>query len=357
MRHHFGWEDAAAVEATLSNGDWRQDFNGTQYYLDEDDGYETFNDYQRNRYKKRQSSKRERTTEEDDDFLATEGWNIYDRDWDQCKLKEERLQESWDGKMCQDDIALKQRFQKSSISVEPKHTTHVLSLSVYDHKTNTSTPASLPSEPKEEEQEEEQQQQQQEQQQHMLHWQKVETDTEQIDELMSFIRDLLLANRTKEQPNPTRQLGKRLEKLDRRNHGLLKRHLFESVLDSFQLLDLLSTQEMNELLDRYATADYTCIKYRTFVRKLLKKRKKKKRKRNKKQKNQENSNDRDAVGNREKSLIQGRWRDDMYKARIVIRCNPNTRRDKDDEESGSDDDEPATYTHVMYETERKRRFR
>ena len=71
LRHHFGWEDAAAVEATISNGDWRQDFNGTQYYLDEDDGYETFNDYQRNRYKKRQSSKRERTTEEDDDDFPT----------------------------------------------------------------------------------------------------------------------------------------------------------------------------------------------------------------------------------------------------------------------------------------------
>ena len=92
-----------------------------------------------------------------------------------------------------------------------------------------------------------------------------------------------------------------------------------------------------------------------FCPKIVEKRKKKRSKKNK-QKYQENSNDRDAVGDREKSLIQGRWRDDVYKARIVISSNPNTRSDKNDE-SGSDDNEPATYTHVIHETERKKRFR
>ena len=62
MKHHFGWEDAAKTEKILSNGNWRADFNGTQYYLDEEDGYDDFRDWPRNKLNKNVRQKKKQTS-------------------------------------------------------------------------------------------------------------------------------------------------------------------------------------------------------------------------------------------------------------------------------------------------------
>ena len=319
MRHHFGWEDFSATEAIISNGDWRQDFNGSQYYLDEDDGYERFHDWPRNKYKRAHSYGGKKV---EYDLKPTDGWNVYDRGWENCELIEQELKESWDGKMCTST----QNFSSSQL-IHPLPSTHVLTLSVYE----------------EQQEQEQEQNQRKERVKTILHWQKINTEREQIDELIEFIRDLLISHTTETQPSPIISLVKKLEKLDRRRNGTIKRHAFESALDSFHLLDLLSVHEMEELFDRYATSNYEEIKYRAFARSLLKKRRKKKKK--KKSNDSEESNNRNINKNNRKTLIQGFWREEPYKARVIVSSN------KRDDETMYESDEynfDGTYNHVDF---------
>ena len=328
--HHFGYEDAASTEEIISNGDWRQDFNGHQYYRDEDDGYESFQDWPRNKYRKGR-----RRTNEEDDLTPVDGWNVYDRGWDECRLREDQLRESWDGKMCQDTVALKKRFQSYPVAENPLPTTHVLAMSVYDHTS-------------------EQQQQQQQQQQPLLHWQKVETEQECVLELMDFIRALLVANNnnaTTTTTTPSVQLSQRFETLDRTHQGVVFRHVFLSVLDQFNVLDLLSVLEIDVLLDRFASSDYVHIKYRAFVRALMNK---KLRKRH----NQEEEEEAEEAEGRTKktrtsrskvgvntTLIEGCWRDEPFTARVVVCCNA---AESNSSNRRVDSDNEATYAYVNF---------
>jgi hypothetical protein len=300
MRHHFGWEDAATTEEILSNGSWRADYNGTQYYLDEEDGHEHFRHWKRNVYK--------REHDDSQDLTPQDGWNMYDRGWDDCALKEEQLHESWDGIMCQDELAKSRRNSVVPLQ-KPVQCTHVLAITSKQGKHTKDKSVG-----------------------EMLHWQKVETEDENITELMEYIREILRENRepTSEQKRyrrPDLALAKRLERLDRYNTGVLERHQFESALTMFGLLDLLSVSEMEDLFDRFATKRYATIKYRAFIRLLNLPDDKK---HDKKQ--------------RGKTFITGRWRDDSYQARVVISCNKSPRTDEDE----------STYTHVNFNGKQRR---
>ena len=296
MKHHFGWEDAAKTEKILSNGNWRADFNGTQYYLDEEDGYDDFRDWPRNKYK----SKRRRNERHVDNLTPVDGWNMYDRGWSKCVIKEECLRESWDGQMCQDDLALQQRMKRGSATIHPRTSTHVLSVS--------STAGTNDSDQGEGEEE-----------QQTMHWKEITRKSDQISELMEFIRELL---RGREESKLDLALAKRMERVDRRGEGVLERHQFEGVLDSFELLDLLSRHEMDDLFDHFSDKISLKLKYRSFVRSLLK----------------------NKVHTKAGTLVRGSWRDDKYTARIVVSCN----RDVDD------DEDEGSYMKIKYARRQKR---
>ena len=250
----FGWEDAAAAE-TIISGNWRADYNGSQHYLHEDDGLEYFTEWKNNKYKRKHHDEGKF---EDDDLVAMDGWNLYDQGWDDCKLKEQTLKESFDGKMTQDNLA---QQQHPNTIIPVRVSTHVLA-SASDTQ--------------------------------MLHWKKIDNEEEHIDELTEYLCELL-----REKNVEVRTLAKKFERLDRRNTGVLERHKFESVLQTTGLLNLLSVRENEDLMDRYATSEYVTIKYRAFIRSL--------------------TNPKETASS--KTIIAGRWNSDQYQARIVVRCN------------------------------------
>ena len=153
-----------------------------------------------------------------------------------------------------------------------------------------------------------------------MHWKEMNTESDQISELMEFIRELL---RGREESKLDLALAKRMERVDRRGAGVLERHQFEGVLDSFELLDLLSRHEMDNLFDHFSDKKSLKVKYRSFVRSLLK--------------NKDHTK-------ASTTLVRGSWRDDKYTARIVVSCN----RDVDD------DEDEGSYTHVKYARRQKR---
>ena len=152
-----------------------------------------------------------------------------------------------------------------------------------------------------------------------MHWKEITRKSDQISELMEFIRELL---RGREESKLDLALAKRMERVDRRGEGVLERHQFEGVLDSFELLDLLSRHEMDDLFDHFSDKISLKLKYRSFVRSLLK----------------------NKVHTKAGTLVRGSWRDDKYTARIVVSCN----RDVDD------DEDEGSYMKINYARQQKR---
>eukprot|EP00946_MAST-07B_sp_MAST-7B-sp1_P001291 g1291.t1 len=321
VRHHFGWEDQAAVEQVLSS-DWRARYNGSQFYLDENDGYD--GDIL---YGKRggQKARRRRTRyEENDDLKAYDGKNIYDDGWEYCAVDEETLQESSrGGVLTQDNILIERNreIRHHSHAVVAKPVTHVLALTTTpDHEDKYGNVVKKGST--------------------FFNWREVRGEEDRLGEVMGFLRDLLVQKMHAdidgdgEDDNlgmqSRRLFALHLRKCDRYGTGLLPRARFEDCLNRFGLLELLNLAEVDLICDAFASnksASGDDIQYNSFLRHLLKK---KRRRRSKhlgdSSENSENMHEGKSVGHSGEvqagsTMIAGSWRGVPFSSRFVVQSN------------------------------------
>ena len=265
MRHHFGWEDEALVETVLS-GDWRCQFNGSQHYLEEEDGYDD-DDLLYNRCgEKRRDPKRKygrplrNQSDDDDELQAYPGRNFYDDGWDFCALEEEVLKENDSKGVLVQDSSLTMRNNDGGVISRPS--TYVLNISDFP-KSTTRAHAKHGNSRK------------------LLSWRRIEGEEDRLDEILNFLRDLLMKQKRKYKGysknnavsrNPERSFALHLRKCDRHATGLLSRERFEDCLARFGLLKLLNSAEIDMIADSFATSQDNSsddILYRRFLRHLF----------------------------------------------------------------------------------------
>eukprot|EP00946_MAST-07B_sp_MAST-7B-sp1_P002058 g2058.t1 len=282
VRHHFGWEDQAEVEQVLSN-DWRARYNGSQFYLDENDGYDEDVLYGKRGGQK--ARRRQTRYEENDDLKAYDGQNIYDDGWEYCAVEEETLQENSSGGVLRQDndlIEMNQDTRRRGHAVVAKPATHVLALTTIpdreDKDGNVVKEAST-----------------------FFSWREVQGEEDRLREVMTFLRDLLV----------------------RKMHADIDG---DGEDDS---LELLNSAEVDLICDAFASNESVSgddIQYNRFLRHLLKKKKKNRKHLDDSSYGSENRHGGEYMGHfrevqADSTMIAGSWRGVPFSSRFVVRSN------------------------------------
>ena len=326
VRHHFGWEDEAAVERVLS-GDWRR-YNGGQFYRDENDGYSEDVLYHVRGGPRELEDDRRRGgfTAETDELRAYEGRNFYDDGWEFCALEEETLRENERDGVLRQDVMLIERnaeLRRRGHTFVPRPSTHVMALATMpsDHKDDDTKTT----------------------RKHMLNWREVRGEEDRVDEVMSFLRELLDTRKHADidgdglddhlGENVRRLFALHMRKCDRAKTGLISRARFEDCLERFGLLELLNSAEVDMICDEFVSAEADSseggddVQYRRFLRYLLKNKRRRRKKKRGIQDTDYTYNDRDDDLNRldasrsGSTMIKGSWRGIPYQSRFVVRSN------------------------------------